>query len=82
MNRKSVFRYIALLMLAVAFAFVFYALGHPEAGGVIKIFGLTLGTEAYWCFYILYIVVMLFFFVLSFLPTRKGRRGTEKKKSR
>ena len=76
MGRKSVFRYIALFMLAVACAFVFYVLGHPETGGAVVIFGLTLGAEAYWIFYILYMVVMLLFFVLSLLPTRKGpRRG-------
>jgi hypothetical protein len=69
-------------MLAVACAFVFYALGHPEAGGAIEIFGLTLGAQAYWCFYIIYIVVMLLFLILSFLPTRKGCSGAEKKKRR
>ncbi len=72
MKRKHLLRLISLCMLLVAMGFVLYALGHPEAGGGLSLFGVPLGAEAYWMLYALYLTLMVGLFVASFFCDRRS----------
>lgn len=64
--KKTILRTISVIMLIVAIVFLVFALSHPEAGTVFHIGNLTIGSTVWKIFYIVYTVVMIVLFTVSF----------------
>ena len=63
---KRFLRLLSLLMLVVAVIFLGIALTHPELGTVFYVGNWRVGVEVWQTFYVVYAVVMIGAFLLSF----------------
>jgi hypothetical protein len=63
---KRFLRLLSLLMLVVAVIFLGIALTHPELGTVFYVGNWRVGVEVWQTFYVVYAVVMIGTFLLSF----------------
>ncbi len=71
MKLKSILRLVSLVMLVIAIVFLSYALTHPELGTVIYIGSLKIGSAIWRAFYLIYIIVMIALFGISFFVKDK-----------
>ena len=71
MQLKTKLRIISLLMLIIAIVFVICALMCPTCGSVFYIFGIPIGAEVWRIFYLIYVIVMVLLFILSFFIKKK-----------
>lgn len=74
---KLIFRIVSAVMLTVAICFVAVALTHPELGTVFYIFGIPIGTQVWYAFYIFYLITMISLFVVSFFIKSKRKQGSK-----
>lgn len=66
MHKKSVLRWISLIMLLAAIIFVICALSCPTLGKTIYIGNFQFGAEQWRICYLIYIIIMAALFVASF----------------
>ena len=71
---KKTLRIISGIMLVVAILFLSYAFMHPEAGSVFYILGVPIGSNFWRAFYVVYIIVMVGLFIVSFFSKNKKRK--------
>ena len=69
----KLFRCFSGLMLVGAMAFLSYALTHPECGSVFYVFGVPIGSEIWRVFYVVYALVMIGLFIVSFFIRKKDK---------
>lgn len=74
MKLKVIFRIVSAVMLTVAICFLAVALTHPELGTVFYIFGIPIGTQVWYAFYIFYLITMISLFVISFFIKSKSKK--------
>ena len=66
MKTKNILKLVSLAMFIVAIAFLLCALTHPELGTVFYIGGFKIGSAIWKAFYLMYTVVMVALFGISF----------------
>ena len=71
MKAKRTLRLISLVMLIVAVVFVFCALSNPALGSVFYIGSIKIGADIKRAFYVVYAVVMVALFAISFFAKDK-----------
>lgn len=71
---KKTLRIISGIMLVVAILFLFYAFMHPEGGSVFYILGVPIGSNFWRAFYVVYTIIMVGLFIVSFFSKNKERK--------
>lgn len=77
MKVRRTLRLISLMMLIVAFIFVFCALSNPALGHVIYIGSFKFGAEQWRVCYAIYVIVMVALFIASFFVKKSDNKPTE-----
>jgi hypothetical protein len=72
MKIKSILRVVSLVMLIIAIVFLSYVFTHPEVGTVFYIGTLKIGSSIWRAFYLVYAIVMVVLFSISFFV--KGKK--------
>ena len=70
---KKTLRIISGIMLVVAILFLFYAFMHPERGRGFYILGVPIGSNFWRAFYVVYTIVMIGLFIVSFFAKNRER---------
>ena len=71
MSKRWILRIISLCMLVIAVVFVFCALACPTLGRTIYIGSFHFGAEQWRICYLIYVIIMVVLFVLSFFVSKK-----------
>ena len=74
MNTKKLFRFIGMLMLIVAVAFVIMAISAPQMGHVFYIGSFKVDAHVKRIFYLVYLIAAVMLLTASFLIKRKKDR--------
>ncbi len=72
MNIRKLLRIISLIMLIIAVIFVICALSSPTLGNTIYIGNFTFGAEQWRICYVIYVIIMLGLFAISFFIKKKS----------
>lgn len=71
MSKRWILRIISLCMLVIAVLFVFCALACPTLGRTIYIGSFRFGAEQWRICHLIYVIIMVVLFVLSFFVSKK-----------